>query len=359
MSEPEVILLRGAPQVDPTPRPGFIRRWRWPLIVGGPLLILATVAYFVLTSGRVQATDNAYVQIAKAPVSASIGGRVTEIYVHENQLVKQGQVLFRLDPRDFQASAESAAAQVADASLRLGALRAAYQQQQASVQAARESVAYAAHAAARERQLADAGVASQAQLDDALHAAQQARAQLSVAQQQAAQALASLGGDPNLRPGGAPAVMQAQAQLERARLNIAYATVVAPADGVVTRVEQMPVGTYLNASQTAFWLLSGRPWVEANFKEDQLAPMKGGQPVSIRIDAYPDAKITGKVASFSPGTGQAFSALPAQNATGNWVKVVQRLPVRIDFDRPPPGMAARAGLSARVRVDVRAPGGAG
>jgi membrane fusion protein (multidrug efflux system) len=153
--------------------------------------------------------------------------------------------------------------------------------------------------------------------------------------------------------------MQAQAQLDRAKLNIAYGTVVAPADGVVTRVDQMPVGTYLNASQTGFWLLSGRPWVEANFKEDQLAHMKVGQPVSIKVDAYPDADIKGHVASFSPGTGQAFSALPAQNATGNWVKVVQRLPVRISFDQPPPGMAARAGLSAKVTVDVRAPGRAG
>src|SRR3954451_2905722 len=129
--------------------------------------------------------------------------------------------------------------------------------------------------------------------------------------------------------------MQAQVQLERAKLNMSYTTVVAPSDGVVTRVEQMPVGTYLNASQTAFWLLSGQPWIEANFKEDQLAHMKIGQPVVIKVDADPDAEIHGPVASFSPGTGQTFSALPAQNATGNWVRVVQRLPVRISFDRTP------------------------
>ena len=129
----------------------------------------------------------------------------------------------------------------------------------------------------------------------------------------------------------------------------------APADGIVTRVDQLPVGTYLNASQTGFWLLSGEPWIEANFKEDQLAHMKVGQPVTIKIDAYPEA-LKGHVASFSPGTGQAFSALPAQNATGNWVKVVQRLPVRIAFDKTPPDMAGRAGLSAKVTVDVRAPG---
>lgn len=150
--------------------------------------------------------------------------------------------------------------------------------------------------------------------------------------------------------------MQARAQLERARLNVSYATVVAPADGVVARVDQMPVGAYLNASQTAFWLLSGQPWIEANFKEDQLAHMKVGQPVTIRVDAYPDAGLHGHVASFAPGAGSAFSALPAQNATGNWVKVTQRLPVRIAFDGTPPPMAARAGLSADVKVDVRAPG---
>jgi membrane fusion protein (multidrug efflux system) len=121
----------------------------------------------------------------------------------------------------------------------------------------------------------------------------------------------------------------------------------------------MPVGTYLNASQTGFWLLSGEPWVEANFKEDQLAHMRVGQSASIKVDAYPDVELKGHVASFSPGTGSAFSALPAQNATGNWVKVVQRLPVRIAFDKPPPDMAGRAGLSARVKVDVRAPRRAG
>jgi len=359
VSGPEVIPLRGNAEVDTRAKPSFMRRMRWPMIVGGPLLIAAIVTYFVLTGGRTQTTDNAYVQIAKAPVAPSIAGRVTDIYVHENEQVKKGQVLFRLDVRDMQASAEAAQAQVANAAQQVGALRASYQQQQAMVQAAKDQLAYATTEAAREKNLANVGVASQIQVDQANHAVLAARQQLAGAQQQAAQVLANLGGDPNLAAHSAPAVMQAQAQLERARLNISYTTVVAPADGIVTRVEQMPLGTYLNASQTGFWLLSGQPWVEANFKEDQLAHMKVGQRVSIKVDAYPDADITGHVASFSPGTGQAFSALPAQNATGNWVKVVQRLPVRIDFDKPPPGMAARAGLSAKVKVDVRAPGRAG
>jgi membrane fusion protein (multidrug efflux system) len=150
-----------------------------------------------------------------------------------------------------------------------------------------------------------------------------------------------------------PSVLAAEAAVARARLNQSYSEVVAPADGIVTRVEQLQPGAYVNASQTLFWLIRGRPWVEANFKEDQIAHMRVGQPVVIHIDAYPDGDLAGHVASFSPGTGSAFSALPAQNATGNWVKVTQRLPVRIEFDRPPPERAARLGLSAHVRVDVR------
>jgi len=356
VSDAEAIPAQGNAEVDPNAgKPSFLRRYRWPLMVGGPLVILAIVAWFVITGGRYQSTDDAYVQIAKAPVAPSIAGRVTDIYVHENQVVRKGQLLFRLDSRDFQANAAAAQAQLAGARQQLAAERAAYQQQQANISLAQEAVSFADRELARQRQLAAAGVASQQQVDQAVHAAKQARDQLAGARQQAAQALAALGGNPSGPDGSNPAVMQAQANLARAALNVSYTEVVAPADGIVTRVDQMPVGTYLNASQTGFWLLSGQPWVEANYKEDQLAHMRIGQPAEIKIDAYPEA-LHGHVASFSPGTGQAFSPLPAQNATGNWVKVVQRLPVRIEFDRQPPDMAARAGLSAHVKVDVRAPG---
>ena len=337
-------------------RDTLLRRMRWPLILGGPLLILLIVGYFLLTGGHYQTTDNAYVQIAKVPVAPSVAGRVLEIYVKENQFVRRGTLMFRLDARDYVANTAAAAAQLAGAQQQVLAQRAAYQAALASVQAARDTWGYAGTELARQQKMAKAGVASQQQLDQAVHNAQQAKQSLATAEQQAAQALAVLGGDAAGPISKNPAVMQAQAQLDRAKLNVDYSDVYAPADGVVTRVEQLPVGAYLNASQTGFWLLSGEPWVEANFKEDQLARMKVGQPVSIKVDAYPDADLKGHVASFSPGTGSAFSVLPAQNATGNWVKVVQRLPVRIDFDKPPPDMAGRAGLSARVKVDVRAPG---
>jgi membrane fusion protein (multidrug efflux system) len=329
-----------------------LRRWRWPLIIGGPVLILLIVGYFVLTGGRYESTDNAYVQIAKTPVAPSISGRVVQIMVHENERVHRGQVLFRLDPSDVQAQAQSAQAQLAQARQQVTEAQAAYRTQTANVAQAQDTVAYTAKEAKRQQALYAAGVSSKQQVDQAAHAAEIARDQLVAAQHQQAQALAALGGGAGANPG----VLQARAELQRAQLNIGYTTVVAPSDGIVARVEQMPLGTYLNASQTAFWLLAGEPWVEANFKEDQLAHMKVGQPVDIRVDAYPDADLHGHVASFAPGTGAAFSALPSQNATGNWVKVTQRLPVRIEFDRPPPGMAARAGLSAKVKVDVRAPG---
>ncbi|MCA6255975.1 MAG: HlyD family secretion protein [Phenylobacterium sp.] len=325
---------------------------RWILMVGGPLVILAALAWYLLSLGRFQTTDNAFVQVAKTPVAPSISGRVVEIFVRENQAVKKGQVLFRLDARDAQASLSAAEAQLASAEQLVGQQRAAYGREQANLAAARETLRYAESEAARQAGLAAAGAGSVQVADQARHAARLAREHLKAAEQSAAAALAVLGGDPQAGSRAA-AVLQARAQLERARLNASYTEVLAPSDGVVARVDQLPVGAYLNASQAAFWLLAGRPWVEANYKEDQIARMRVGQPVEIDIEAYPQDKLKGRVASFAPGTGQAFSALPAQNATGNWVKVTQRLPVRIEFDQPPPDMAARAGLSATVKVDVR------
>jgi membrane fusion protein (multidrug efflux system) len=321
-------------------------------MAGGPLVILAALAWYLLTLGRFQTTDNAFVQVAKTPVAPSISGRVVEIFVRENQAVKKGQVLFRLDARDAQASLSAAEAELANAEQMVAQQRAAYGREQANVAAARETLRYAEAEAMRQAGLAAAGAGSVQVADQARHTARLAREHLRAAEQAAAGALAALGGDPQAGSRAA-AVLQARAQLERARLNTSYTEVLAPSDGVVARVDQLPVGAYLNASQAAFWLLAGRPWVEANYKEDQIARMRVGQPVEIDIEAYPQDKLKGRVASFAPGTGQAFSALPAQNATGNWVKVTQRLPVRIEFDQPPPDMAARAGLSATVKVDVR------
>jgi len=342
----------------PSQRRSFVRTWRWPLMIGGPLLLLLIASYFVLTSGRTQSTDDAYVQAARVPVSASIGGRVIELDVKENQPVKAGQVLFKLDVRDYAATQAQAAAQLAAAKLQVDALRANLAQQQANLTMAQQTAAFAASEAARQKSLVDVGVASRDQYDTAAHSQRVALQGVAVARQQVAQALANLGGA-NESAANHPAVMQAQAALDRARLNVTYGTVVAPQDGVVTRVEQLQVGSYVNPAQTLFWLVAGEPWVEANFKEDQLAKMRVGQSGKIHVDACPGRDFDGHVASFSPGAGQAFSPLPAQNATGNWVKVVQRLPVRVAFDKPPPDVCGAAGLSANVTVNVQSGGNRG
>ena len=333
-----------------------LSRWRWPLMLGGPLLILVIAAYFVLTSGRSQSTDDSYVEAARVPVSASIGGRVIELDVRENQPVKAGQVLFRLDTRDYTASAQQAAAQVSSAKLQVQALQAAYKQQQAALKTAQDTATFDDHEAARQQALMQAGVASRDQYETAVHNATVAHQDVLTAEQQLAHALADLGGA-NATPASNPAVLQAQAAYDRAKLNVSYGVVVAAQDGVVTRVEQLQVGSYVNASQTLFWLVAGNPWVEANFKEDQLAKMRVGQPAKIHVDACPGADFDGHVWTFSPGAGQAFSPLPAQNATGNWVKVVQRLPVEVAFNKPPPDVCGAAGLSATVTVDVRSGSG--
>lgn len=326
------------------------QKLRLPLMIGGPLAVIAVVAYFVLTGGRFETTDDAYVQAARAAISPSIDGRVVEIDVKENQQVRKGQVLFKLDPADYQVAVAQAEAALASARFDTQGSQAVYGQRQADLAAAQEVVTYAEREAARQKALAAAGVATQAQADEAGHAAEQARRQVAVVRQQIASALADIGGRTDLAADDHPKVMQAKAELDRAKLNLSYTTVLAPTDGVVAKVEQLQVGNRVSASQSLFWLVSGQPWVEANFKEDQLAHMRVGQPATIKVDAY-DHELKAHVASFSPGTGSSFALLPPENATGNWVKVVQRLPVRLVLDEATPQLSG--GLSAKATVDIR------
>ncbi len=335
--------------------PSSLKTWRprrrWALIVAGPVVILLVAAYLYLTSGRVQETDNAYVQIAKTPVSATIPGRVSAVYVRENQLVRAGTPLFQLDVKTYQATHDYARAQLAQATVEVSALRSRYEQQQARATAAQERMNYTTREAARQQAMAAAGVSSRQQADAAAQAVRVASEELTIAREE----LRHLKEELSLGTEH-PKILAARAELAHADIGVGSTLVRAPADGIVTRVVQLQPGAYINASQTLFWLLTGKPWIEANFKEDQLGKMRVGQPVEIKVDAYTGEALSGHVTSFSPGTGAVFSAIPAQNATGNWVKVTQRLPVRIDFDRVPPEMASRAGLSARVKVDVRATG---
>jgi membrane fusion protein (multidrug efflux system) len=187
-----------------------------------------------------------------------------------------------------------------------------------------------------------------------MHARDAASQAISAAQQQLANALASLGGNPDIDSRTHPAVEQAQAMLDRAKLDLSYTVIAAPDEGVVTQVERLHAGDYVNSASPLFALIATHDlWVEANFKESQLSRMRPGQPVVVVIDAYGGREFKGHIVSFSPGTGAQFAMLPAQNATGNWVKVVQRLPVRIEIDDADAGHPLYAGLSANVKVDTR------
>ncbi len=331
----------------------FTRRTRFALMFGLPALAIGALVVMMLTGGRYQETENAYVQAARVPISTSVPGRIVEMRVHDNDTVRAGQILFVLDQANPQADVAQFEAALASARARVASMQAEYRAQSAGVRAREEGLAFARSELARARQLGAEGIAARQDVEAARHGEEQALAELARAQQSLAAALAGLGGNPDVDVEAHPSVREAAARLERARLALSYTEVVALQDGVVTRVDQVQVGTFVNAGQTLFWLIAGEPWVEANFKENQIAHMRAGQRATIRIDSFGGRAFEARVASFSPGTGAIFSPLPAQNATGNWVKVVQRIPVRLTFVDPPPDLIFRAGLSARARVDTQ------
>jgi membrane fusion protein, multidrug efflux system len=335
------------------------QRLRMPLMLGGPLLVVLATLYWYLTGGRYEATDDAYVQAARVQISNEVSGRVVAMEVHDNQFVKQGQVLFRLDPRPFEIAVEQAKANLAGARLQIEALKATYQQKVAAVKSSEATLAFNQREFERQQRLLTTGAASQAAYDQANHNYQMAQQQLAAAQNDLANVLASLGGNPDIPVDQHPTVQGAQAALDKARLNLSWTAIRAPDDGIVTKVDQLQVGDYVQgvdtgaAPTTLFSLVSAdRVWVEANFKETELTHMRAGQKATVVVDTYPDRVFDARVESLSPGTGLTFSLLPAENATGNWVKVVQRLPVRLAILDPDPQAPLHAGLSATVEVDT-------
>ena len=326
---------------------------RWGLLAAGPLVVAVVVGWFWLTGGRYVSTDNAYVQADMVDVATDVAGLVKSIQVGDNELVTRGQILFMLDDATYRSALDSAAAEVKLAATELESLRAAYAQSGADIVKAKSDVAYFEKEHQRQADLATRRVSAVAQLDTARHNLDAARAQVVALEQQQAGIAAQLGGDPAAPIERHPRYLAAVAKRDRAAHDLDSTVVRAPIDGMTARVPSLQPGEYLDAGQAAFALVaSDHVWIEANPKETDLTWVQPGQPVTVSVDTYPGRQWEGSVASVSPASQSQFSLLPAQNTSGNWVKVVQRIPLRIAVQPQADAPALRAGMSVEVEVDT-------
>ena len=329
---------------------GRVPLWAW---IAGPLLVAGFFGWEWFASSREVDTSNAYVKADRVMVSSQIPGRVLTVAVAQNQLVKKGDLLFQLDAEPLRIALEQAEAKLAQIDNNANATRAQVRGAGSSIAAADETTRWAEKDLARMQDLAARQLVPRKMLDDARHALAEARRQHEAAVAVRSEAAAALGGNAGTPSAALPEYRSALAAVEKARFDLAQASVFAPVNGVIGNHDLQP-GEYLNAGQVAMPLVATDPvWIEANFKETDLARMRIGQSAQVRVDSYPGVRWNARVASISPTSGSEFSVLPAQNATGNWVKVVQRIPVKLELtDATPHPQVLRAGMSATVKVDL-------
>ncbi|HEX4411730.1 MAG TPA: HlyD family secretion protein [Xanthobacteraceae bacterium] len=348
--------MPASPTRTATPKAKRLNRRTTRLVLFGLLPIaLIAAGYFYVTGGKIMSTDDAYVDAEKVGIATDIAGIVQEVDVKDNDHVATGQVLYRLDPRQFQIALDNAKANLAQTALSVDSMKQDYKHMVSDADAQQAQVDLDQTNFNRSQTLLRSGTTPQAMFDQAQYTLLNDKSKLASLRQQAATQLARLGGNADIETTQHPQYLKDQAQVEEAQRQLDHTVIKAPFSGTVTNVPSVAPGKYLAASTTAFYLVdTDHVWIAANPKETEVTHVRPGQKATITVDTYPDAVWHGTVESVSPAAAQEFSLLPAQNTSGNWVKVVQRVPMRVhvDADQSKNNPPLRAGMSAIVDVDT-------
>jgi membrane fusion protein, multidrug efflux system len=328
-------------------------RLRWALFALLPLALIIG-GYWYVTGGQVMSTDDAYVNAEKVGISTDVSGIVQQVNVKDNEHVAAGQVLYRLDPRQFQIALDNAKANLAQTALTIEAMKQDYKRMVSDAAAQQAQVDLDQVNYDRNAMLLHSATVSQSVFDQAHYTLDNDKGKLAASREQAQMQLAKLDGNADIEVTQHPQYLQAQAQVAEAQRELDHTVVTAPFSGIVTNVPAIAPGKYLAASTTAFFLVdTDHVWVDATPKETELTYVRPGQKATVTVDTYPDLAWHGVVESVSPAAAQEFALLPAQNTSGNWVKVVQRVPMRVRLDTSDKNLPPlRAGMSVEVEVDT-------
>ena len=332
------------------------RMFRWlfrtTLLIAGPVVLLVVGAYFYATSGRYVTTENAYVKSDLIIVAPEVSGRVTEVLIDDNQRVAPGDVLFRIESERFQIERTRRKAQLETARQNVLRLKARHRTREAELAAAIAEAEFEHDELERTERLRKNGTISQFKYLETQRQSDRAQRRILVLRQLIDESLVELGGDPEMPADEHPDVLQALAELREAEIDLASTTVRSPSHAVTANVRLQP-GEYVEVGDPVLSLVgTDAAWVIANLKETDLTHLRIGQIAELQVDAYPDVTWTARIASLSPATGSEYALLPPQNASGNWVKVVQRVPVRLDIQPLADAPELRAGMSVGVSVDT-------
>ena len=322
------------------------------LLVLVPLAAAAIGIYIYAESGRYVTTENAYIKSNVIAISSDVSGRVEWVGVEDSTLVRKGQILFRLDQQPFKIALDRSEAELDLVRTQVEHLRADYHEAVTQVVTEEERVKFLTRQLSRHKKLMDRKLGSEQAYDVAAHDLALAKRQVRVLRLRVQRALQSLRGNPDIRVEAHARFLRARAERDQAAIAWADTSIEAPVDGIVSNMK-LQAGEYVEEGDAVFTIIeNGKVWVEANLKETQLTHVLQGQSASITVDAYPGVEWPATVDAIAPATGAEFSVLPPQNATGNWVKVVQRIPVLLDVEQPPKGNPLRAGMTVTVAIDT-------